>query len=321
MEYSNLIRCGILFVFLYCVSQSTYAQEIAFTVAEKDLIPEGIALDSVEGKFYLSSIYKNKIIEVSKGKATDFITSNTHGFIGGVGLHVDEKRRILWACSGNIMGNKFTTGLFAFDLKTKKLLKKVIYPINTLPRFFNDLVIARDGSVYVTDTFDHSIWKYNLSMDIPSKLMLSDSLPYPNGIEISPDNQFLISTSDKGLQRIDLKSGEMTLVQMPAQSIPSIGLDGIGWYENSIIGIQNHRNKSETKIVRYYLTEDCRAVEKAEVIDTGNKYFNVPTTLVISGNTLFVIANSQLDNLDQENLKILKPKELSKTKVLRYNLN
>jgi len=315
-----LIRCRIFFMFLFCVSQSAYAQEIAFTVAEKDLIPEGIAIDSLEGKFYLSSIYKNKIIEVSKGRAKDFIASNSHGFVGGVGLHVDAERRILWACSGNIMGNKFTTGLFAFDLKTRKLLKKIFYPIDTVPRFFNDLVIAREGSVYVTDTFDHSIWKFNLSMDMPSKLMLSDSLLYPNGIEISPDNQFLISTSDKGLQRINLQSGEMTLIQMPAQSISSFGLDGIGWYKNSIIGIQNHRNKSETKIVRYYLTEDCRAVEKTEVIDMGNKYFNVPTTLAISGNELFIIANSQLDNLNQENLKILKPKELSKTVVLRYYL-
>lgn len=318
MEFKYLIR---LFVAgLLCISHFACSQKIAFTVAEKELIPEGIAMDSVEGTFYLSSIFKNKIIEVDKGRAKDFFPSGSNGFVGGVGLHVDAKRRILWACSGNIMGGKFTTGLFAFDLKTRKLLKKVIYPIDTLPRFFNDLVIADNGSVYITDTFDHSIWKFNMLMDRPYKLTLSDSLPYPNGIEISPDNQFLISTSDKGLQRIDLQSGKITRLAMPVQGVPSFGLDGIGWYKNSIIGIQNHRNSLNTKIVRYYLTKDCMAVERTEVIDMGNKYFNVPTTLAIKGNVLFIIANSQLDNFDQENLKILKPKELTKTTVLQYDL-
>lgn len=314
-------RRSFLFSILLLCGGNLSAQKISFTVAEKDLIPEGITADEGEN-FYISSVFKNKVIKVSKKGVEDFISSNAFGFMGGVGLHVDSKRKILWACSGDIMGKKFRRGVFAFDLSNGKLMKKVIHPFDTLQQFFNDLVIARDGSVYITDTFDHSIWRFDLSMDKPVKVALKGTLEYPNGIEISPDNRFLICATDKGLKRIELSNGTIELIGMPDGTIPSYGLDGIGWYKNSVIGVQNYliKNKSETKVVRYYLTDDLKSVTKTEVIDRGNKYFDVPTTLTIVGNTLFVLANSQLDNLDQENHKILDTAKLAKTIVLKYNL-
>src|SRR5689334_11021834 len=99
------------------------AQEVAFIIPEKDLIPEGITIDKTTGDFYVSSIFKNKIVKVSKGKVSDFIKTDAEGFMGGVGLHIDETRKVLWACSGNIMGNRFRRGIHAFDLTTGKLLK------------------------------------------------------------------------------------------------------------------------------------------------------------------------------------------------------
>ncbi len=87
------------------------AQEVAFRSVEKDLILEGIAFDALRGDFLVSSIFKNKIVRISKNNEwIDFIPSGGDGFAGGVGLHVDPQRRILWACSGNIMGERFRTG-------------------------------------------------------------------------------------------------------------------------------------------------------------------------------------------------------------------
>lgn len=305
------------------------SQEVAFTIAEKDLMPEGITIDKTTGDFYLSSIFKNKIVKVSKGKTTDFIQSGAEGFMGGVGLHIDETRKVLWACSGNIMGNKFRRGIHAFDLTTGKLLKKVVFPTDTVKNFFNDLVIAGDGTVYVTDTFGHCIWEWGLSMESPDnkdlkpeKLNLVGAVEYPNGITMSPDEKYLFVATSKGLKRFNLNDYKVEALSIPDGALTSSGLDGIEFYENSIVGVQNGYDKSaDMKIVRYYLSDDLDRILKTEIIDTGNKYFAVPTTLVIHQDILYVIANSQLDNLDQENVKIISPDKLTQTFILKYKLN
>lgn len=305
---------------LACISiTSINGQDIAFTSIEKDLIPEGIAFDSITGDFYISSIYKNKIVKVSKSNEwSDFIASNCDGFVGGIGLHVDSKRRILWACSGNIMGDKYRTGVFAYDLTSNKLIKKFFIPTGTIPRIFNDLVISNEGSVYITDTFEGGIWKWNVFMEKPEKIYFKDPLKYPNGIEISPDNKYLFVTSNEGLKRFDFSNNKLDLIRMPKDTIKSKWLDGIQFYKNSIIGIQNGHGNS--KIIRFYLSPEFDEVTKIELIDDNNKYFNIPTTNVIANGELYVIANSQLDNLAQKDIKIIKPEDLTPTFIIKYKL-
>jgi sugar lactone lactonase YvrE len=47
--------------------------EIAYTISENDLIPEGIAYDPARKNFYVSSTFKRKIIRIdANGRATDF---------------------------------------------------------------------------------------------------------------------------------------------------------------------------------------------------------------------------------------------------------
>jgi len=311
----SLIFSIIIFFTSICI----YGQEVVFTSVEKDLIPEGITFDSATGDFYISSIYKNKIVKISKNSEwSDFIASNSDGFVGGVGLHVDSKRRILWACSGNVMGDQFRTGIFAYDLNTKKLIKKIFYPISTSQRLFNDIAIDNEGFIYITDTFDNSIWKWGISMKEPQKISIIGDLKYPNGIEISPDNEYLFVASNDGLKRFDFSNNRMEMIQMPKDSLTSRRLDGIQFYENSIIGVQNRIGKS--RIVRLYLSDEFDKVVRIELIDDSNKYFNIPTTNVIANGYLYVIANSQLDNLDQDNIKIINPEILTSTFILKYKL-
>jgi DNA-binding beta-propeller fold protein YncE len=311
------MKCIFLFLF---ITSASFAQEIAFEIPEKDLIPEGIAFDPLTKDFYISSIFKNKIVKISKQGVSNFIESDQDGFMGGVGLHVDSRRRILWACSGNIIGKSFSAGIFAYDLKTKKLLKKISYPLDTIKRFFNDLVISPDGSIYITDTYGHCIWKWSLSMKEPVKLKLNKPFTYPNGITISPDGKFLFVATDNGLQRVDIKSNIIETIKMSDESVSFKGLDGIELYRNSIIGIQNALEGKPSKVIRYFLSNDFQSIHKTEIIDSNNKYFDVPTTLAIANGYLYVLANSQMDNLNQENLTIIAPEKLTSTYILKYQL-
>ena len=314
----------ILFILplIVAVQFQSFTQRIAFKTVEKDLFCEGIAHDSLSGRLFLSSMHKNKIVQVVNGKTSDFIKTNQYGFVGGVGLHVDNKRRILWACSGNIMGKFCRTGIFAFDLKSNKLIRKIYFPKDTSQMLFNDIAIAKNGNIYVTNTLNHSIWKWNLTLDKPIKLAVLDKMKYANGITISEDNKYLFVATNDGLKRVNLNNNVSELLKSPISEPNAKGLDGIAFFKNSVIGIQNDvKDNSLIKLNRYYFNEALNEITKVEVLDSNNKHFDVATTFVIVNNQLFLLANSQMDNLNQEKLSIKDRSKVKETIILKYEIH
>jgi acetyl esterase/lipase len=78
----------------------TVRSRVASTLAEKDLIPEGITYDAATGHFYVSSIYRRKIVRLTKtGTVEDFTSPGQDGLLNVLGMKVEAKRRILWACT------------------------------------------------------------------------------------------------------------------------------------------------------------------------------------------------------------------------------
>jgi hypothetical protein len=68
---------------------------LAFTVAESDLIPEGLAWDARSQKLYLGSVNKRKIVEIGPGGAVrDLIGAGQDGIGSVLGMKVDPTRRI-----------------------------------------------------------------------------------------------------------------------------------------------------------------------------------------------------------------------------------
>lgn len=59
-----IIKAMIFNILIFFSPCYLFAQHLAFQVNEIDLIPEGIAFDSLKNQFYLSSIAKNKIIKI-----------------------------------------------------------------------------------------------------------------------------------------------------------------------------------------------------------------------------------------------------------------
>lgn len=291
--------------------QFAFSQKVIHKIDEKDLIPEGITYCSTRNSFFISSIFKNKIIEVSKTEIRDFIKNGEDGFMGGVGLHIDEKREILWACSGNVMGDKFRTGIFAYNLNTGKLIKKVIFPTDNVPTLFNDLAIDSSGQIYVTNTMDNSIWKWGLYMDKPEKLPIKEELKNANGIILSPDEKYIFVATSKGIARITLENSYYQLLQT-SDGYYSKGLDGLGYYKGFIWGVHDEG------VVKFTLSETMDSIINISVIEKNNKNFTSPTTLAIHKSKLYVLPNSQLPNLDQKNLVIKNRRKLKKSVIIEY---
>ena len=78
-------------------SSKLTASNYAFSLKEKDLIPEGITYDPRQQKFYVSSIYKRKIVGINlDGTSFDFAGEAQDGLYSTLGMKVDAARNHLW---------------------------------------------------------------------------------------------------------------------------------------------------------------------------------------------------------------------------------
>jgi len=199
-------------------------------------------------------------------------------------------------------------------------LTKSYLLIDTIAFLFNDLVQDKKGNVYATNSRGREIYKIDYQTDSVSLFYKGVQIDHPNGITISPDNKYLyIASTTKGIRILDLKTREIT--GEANNNINSYGIDGLKYYKNSLIGIQNGVEKlSEIKINRYFLDGSGTKITKMEIIDQNNPFFDIPTTFVIHKDSLYCLANSQLSKIDQKTNKILNPGLLKDVLILKYEL-
>jgi len=298
-----------------CKDREQY--KVAYTIAENDLIPEGITYSKTTNSFYISSIYKKKIVKVDAktGEYSDFNSSELGLQI--LGMFVDEQRKQLWAC-GNITDHKKRySAVIKLDLFTGDVIKRY-EQVDTVHSMFNDLVLDKKGNIYFTNSSSQSIFKIDNETDSVIVFYENEEILSPNGITISPDNQYLyIAAGMNGIKILDINKKIFVNTYNP--SFNSKGIDGLKFYKNSVIGIQNWVPKpSDRKICRYYLNKNGTDIISNEIIDQDNPYFDVPTTFVMVRNKLFCVANSQLLNFSDN--KIKDPKALQDIIILEYKL-
>ena len=311
----GLILC-ILISTLYCqVNKGT----IAYRITEKDLIPEGITYSSSTNSFYLSSIYKTKIVQIDAetGIFRDFIPSDLLD-MRFLGMITDETRNLLWAC-GNFKkdGEVFST-VTMFDLTSGKLIKSYSYP-DSVANTYNDLAQDEAGNIYFTDTNGQCVYKIDKQTDSVNIFFDGNEIIYPNGITISPDNKYLyVASNDNGIRVLDIEKRE--IIGEPDDSINSKGIDGLKYYKHSLIGIQNEvETRSDVKIAQYFLDKSGTKITGMKIIDQDNPNFDIPTTFVIANDHLFCLANSQVANISSD-YKIRSVDALDDILILEYDL-
>ena len=293
---------------------------VAYRIPEKDLIPEGITYSSLTNSFYVSSIYKTKIIQIDAetGAFKDFIPSDLLE-MRYLGMVTDETRNLLWACGNMTKNNENHSTVNKFNLMTGELLKSLSYK-DTTANTYNDMVLDEDGNGYFTDSHGKCVYKIDTESDSISIFYNGEEISHPNGITISPDNNYLyIASTDQGIRVLDMQKRE--IIGGVDSTFNSAGIDGLKYYKNSLIGIQNAvEEKTQVKIARYFLNESGTKIIKMEIIDQNNPLFDIPTTFVIVAEHLYCLANSQLKNFSSRDFKIINPEALNDVLILKYPL-
>lgn len=270
---------------------------VAFEIPDKMLMPEGITNDPVTKTIYMGSLYLRKIISIDKhGVIKDFIKSKQDDVLGVVGTLVDPKRRILYFCSGfmtqvildtnNIKDKR--TAVYAYDLNTGQLLKKYHHEKAI---FFNDLDLAENGDVYVTDSESNKVFRINNKTNAIEVFLERPRLASPNGIAFNKSGNLFIAAYLGGVLKVNMKTGIKTWITKP-DSIALAGNDGMEWYDNSLIINSPLEHKA---IRRLYLNKEQTAITREEILAYDPKVIFECTTGTIMGNEFYFIANSGLD--------------------------
>src|SRR5215207_2122020 len=242
------------------------------TVAEKGIVPESVAVDTRTGTFYISSVAKRKIVKVD-GKARHSIFADAAAGLWSVlGIKIDQKRRHLWAAVSAMAETPDlekseigSAAVMKFDLKSGRLLKRFVLPNSPNRHVLGDLVLHPNGDVYATDSVSPAIYVVKSGRDSIEPFIEGSVFVSLQGIDLSADHSSLfVADYSSGIFRIDLETKKVSTVAPPPEAT-LLGIDGLYFHRNTLIGIQNGVNPQ--RIVRMYLSSDNQRIVRFEVLE------------------------------------------------------
>ncbi|HET6157891.1 MAG TPA: hypothetical protein VFE34_06070 [Dongiaceae bacterium] len=207
------MRHILLSLALIALPCAAHAQQADLPDAK--LFPEGIAA-APDGTLYVGSFNRGEILRRPAGAASfeQFIEPGESGLVSVIGVAVDARRNLLFACSSDFgFGERAgrhpkdqPSALTAFDLKSGAPRGR--WPLSP-HSFCNDIAIQDDGSVLATDSLTPTI--YRLAPDLTNfGSWLQDErwrvTPIGlNGIAVRGTDVYTVTYSDGRLFRIDAK--------------------------------------------------------------------------------------------------------------------
>jgi DNA-binding beta-propeller fold protein YncE len=302
--------------------------EIAFQLPERDLIPEGICYDPEEDVFYLGSIRKSKILKISReGEVAVFVPPIEGEDRGYLGMRIDTNRRVLWANwhQEKTPGDpdperQLWTGTAKFDLEDGRLIREYMVEKTDENHLFNDVAIARDGSVYFTSFAYGMIYTIDSVTDEIQEFLPMPEGVWNNGIDISPDDRYLFVVGNDKIFRVHLETKKFFELPIPENEIVGWG-DGLYFYEGNLLAITTHREGDRLvhRVLKLHLSEMLDRITAIDVLDRDHPLYSNPTTGAVADDWFYYIATAQFEKFDEDG-NLAPWDELSDTYVLKLRL-
>jgi DNA-binding beta-propeller fold protein YncE len=284
----------------------------AFTVDDQLLIPEGLAYDERTHSFLMGSLNEKKIVRYDEnGRLTDFVPPKKYGLTQVLGIRMDPNNGSVWVASGE---DALHAALFHFS-PTGQLIRKYPPPAGKSDHLFNDVVVCRDGDVYLTDSTAHQVYKLPRGQTKLVPVPTSRHLFYPNGIALSDDDRSVFIADAFGLLVLDRNDSSVRPVR-PGQNMTLSGFDGLYTWENQLVGVQN--SMGSPRLVMVQLDNTRTEATALKVLERKTQCTQLPTTGAIVGDTFYYITNSQIDHY--QGGKVSYPETLAPIVVAKVEL-
>jgi sugar lactone lactonase YvrE len=275
--------------------------QTSFMLADRSLVATGIAFDPRTGDTYIASARERKIVRHKKdGSVTDFIHEAQDGFFGGDWLAIDAPRHLLFASSaaapfmvGYTKDDFGRSGVFAFDLRSGKLVRKVVLPADGKRHILNALVVDRQGDAYVSDSGQSGIYRLRRGANDLEVLAEPNVFRAAQGLALSRDEKTLyVADFASGLWALDLLTKNKRRIDGPADSWLG-GMDGLSRVDDGFITVQIGTRPE--RVLHLRLTADGQKIATVETLEINHPDYSGPIQGVVAGGAFLYVANSQLN--------------------------
>lgn len=266
------------------------------TVDLPGLTPEGIAFDSTSGSLLLSSICMQTIYRAdTTGMAIPLFSNRLNVEFSFLGMKLDGDS--LWACcsliplcDSTLADSYGRSALCLIDLSSGQLIQAFYPPDSRKSIHVNDLALLPNGELIVTAYASKELYRLRRGSESLELFQTNKPLVKPNGIAVSQNGEVLYVATESGIVRVTFPSGVVSPLPAPAYAF-SAGTDGLYWYDQSLIAVQQGYGLS--RIVRYILSPAGDSIQEVRTILPNRPEQGQLTTAVISGNQLFCVLDAQ----------------------------
>jgi sugar lactone lactonase YvrE len=243
----------------------------AFVLPVMTGLVEGIAYRAKTGAYYFGDVRQRVVwLRTPDGRVTRFSPPDDR-LLGVFRLEVDEARGALWLAMGALPqmegfteAQKGAGGLAELDLATGQVRRVVLAPADGAAHLLGDLVVARDGTIYATDTTAPVVWKLAPG-GRALEVVVRDRFTSLQGITPSADGRTLFVTDyPVGVLAIELASAAVRTLTAPA-GINLRGCDTLARApDGTLIAIQN--GTKTQRVLRLALDAGASAITSVETI-------------------------------------------------------
>jgi len=265
----------------------------SYTLPGNAVFPEGVAYQPTTGNFFVSSTTDGSVLRgnVMEPTAAPFIAGGGVQF-SAIGVKVDDAGRLIVA--GGVTGE-----VRVYDSATGT-------PIRTFTTgtggFLNDIAVAKNGDLFVTDSFRPVLWRIPAAEIEPGApeaaeawLDLTGTIPYVagqfnvNGIVATENGRHLVVSQSftSELFRIDVATKAVKEVDLGGDAVAGDGLALLG-------RILYAGEPFLHQVAKVSLSGDLSA--GTVLSRTTDPSFLTPTTLAVAAGRLLVV-NSQFERL------------------------
>jgi hypothetical protein len=297
--------------------------ERAFRLRSPTFIAEGIAWDPQSQHFYVGSVHERRIQRVLRDDTeVDFAAADS-GLWSVLGMTVDTRRDLLWVATSAFPEMREAkadelgrAAVVAYRLKSGERKFRAVLDTPG-PHALGDVAVARDGTVYTTDSRGGLLYALDPEKGAFKALTRPGALASPQGLALSRDGDHLyVADYVQGLFRYAIEGGKLERLEV-AGGISVYGIDGLYRWRDELIAIQNGIRPH--RVVRLTLGDGGKRVRRARVLAANLKGFEEPTLGVVAKDDFYFVANSQWNRFDKEH-RLPPADQLRRPQVMRIRL-
>ena len=275
------------------------------TLPATDWIPESLAWDARTKRLFIGDVRHCEVRLVTDPARANLRTpARDRPFArlpaSAFALGIDARRRRLWVTIATVAQSDGCgegapkaerTALLALDLRSGRVVQRVEAG---LPGVLGDMLVADDGSVYVSEGVHGAVLRLRPGATAFDRLDVAGEFPSPQTPALSADGATLIVPDYvRGIATIALDAACPCAARWPANGdgVFTAGIDGLVRDGATLLAVQN--GTSPPRVIRF--SDD---LARQQVLESGTPGLGEPTHGVVVGRSLWFIADVGWDRLE-----------------------